>query len=181
MSCGRFLFATTVLGVAVFLLVVVALHLAQRNYDPYAQYMSELVFGRFGAFLVVAFFGLALAAASVAFNLRLHGSPVIVIAPLGLASACFIGGVLTLETSAATHIAFVAVAFVSCGLAMYLLPRTVAVFTSIKGYLVSWGAFAAMTLATAPSSALLMPGVAQRIAAAALLCWLLFVAWDLSR
>jgi hypothetical protein len=181
MTSRRLLFATTVLGVAVFLLVVVALHLAQRNYDPYAQYMSELVFGRFGAVLVVAFFGLALAAVSVAVNLRLHGSAAIMIALPGLAGACFIGaGVLTLETSAAIHIAFVALAFVLCGLAMYVLPRSVAAFSGVGGHLSSWGALAAMALATALGNEVLMPGVAQRLAAAALLWWFLLVAWRLS-
>jgi len=51
----RALSAITGIGVAVFVLVVLLLHLSQASYDPLSQFMSELALGRFGDLLLVAF------------------------------------------------------------------------------------------------------------------------------
>ena len=174
--------AITASGVGVFLLVVIALHLAQPGYDPLNQLMSELALGRHGQFMLVAFLALAIALAAAALNLLFHGRHLVLAALLGLASASFAGaGWVTLGSSAAVHVGFVAAAFVLCGLSMYLLPAMVAAFSALRYRFASWGAGAAMTVSVTLGDSTLAPGLAQRLAAAALLGWLVMVAWGLAR
>lgn len=52
-------------GVTVFILVVSALHALQEDYDPVNQLMSELALGQYGKFMVVAFWGIAVAVFSI--------------------------------------------------------------------------------------------------------------------
>ena len=109
----------TGMGVAVFVLVVLLLHLFQPGYDPLSQPMSELAFGRRGGLLVVAFLGLSAATAATAANVRRRSAPVFLTWLLGLAAASFLAaGIITLATSASIHVLFVAVAFVACGVSM---------------------------------------------------------------
>lgn len=174
--------AITGVGVVVFLVVVLVLHLAQPGYDPLSQFVSELALGRFGDFLLLAFLGLSVATAATAANLRAGNSPLLVPLLLALASVCFLAaGIVTLATSVQTHVLLVAVAFVACGLSMYLLPRTIAAFSGLRGYLASWGSGLAMCVATGLDGNVILSGVAQRTSALALLFWLLFVAWSLVR
>jgi hypothetical protein len=99
----------------------------------------------------------------------------------GLAAACFLGaGLVTLATSAQTHVLLVAAAFVLCGLCMYLLPLTVAAFSGAGYRAASWGSCAFMSTATALGG-IILPGIAQRLSAFALLFWLSLVAWRLAR
>ena len=169
-------------GVAVFLIVVLLLHLSQPRYDPLSQFVSELALGHFGDLLLVAFLGLSAATAATAANVRAHNSPLFLSVLLALAAACFLAaGIITLATSIQAHVWLVAAAFMSCGLSMYLLPRTVAAFSGLHGYLASWGSGLAMCGATGLGGNLVLPGVAQRISALALLFWLSFVAWRLAR
>jgi hypothetical protein len=178
----RTLSAITGVGVVAFLVVVFLLHLAQSRYDPLSQFVSELALGRFGDLLLVAFLGLSAATAATAANVRAHNSPIFVPLLLALAAACFLAaGIITLAMSVQTHVWLVAAAFVSCGLSMYLLPRTVAAFSGLHGYLASWGSGLAMCGATGLGGNILLSGVAQRISALALLFWLSFVAWRSAR
>jgi hypothetical protein len=172
----------TGVGIFVFLVIVLLLHLTQPEYDPFSQFVSELALGRFGDLLLVAFIGLSTAIAATAANIRAHNSLVFLPFLLATAAACFLAaGIITLATSTQTHVWLVAAAFVSCGLSMYLLPRTVATFSGPQGYLASWGAVLAMCGATGLGGNIILSGVAQRISALALLFWLSFVAWRLAR
>ena len=51
----------SLVGVAMFVITVVALHLFQPGYEPTQQLMSELALGRYGSAMIVAFTGLAIA------------------------------------------------------------------------------------------------------------------------
>ncbi len=178
----RTLSAITGVGVAAFLVVVLLLHLAQPGYDPLSQFISELALGRFGGLLVVAFFGLSASTAATAANLRLHNSPLLLPLLLAFAAACFLAaGIITLATSIQTHVLLMAAAFVSCGLSMYLVPRTVSAFSGPLGYVVSWGSGLVMCGATGLGGNVILSAVAQRMSALALLFWLSFVAWRLAR
>ena len=129
-------------GALSFVVVIAFLHFAQPSYDPSSQFMSELVFGRFGGMLLLAFVGLSASTAATAVNVHAHNSPFILHLMLGLTAVCFLAaGVVTLATSSQTHIFFVAIAFVACGTSMYLLPRTVAAFYALPYRLVSWGSW----------------------------------------
>lgn len=178
----RTLSAITGMGVAVFVLVVVLLHLLQPGYDPLSQLMSELALGHLGGLLVVAFLGLSVATAATAANVWKHKASFLLPPLLGIASASFLAaGAVTLAMSAQVHVLFVAVAFVACGLCMYLLPRVVPLFANLQCYLVSWGACLVMCIATGLGGNLILSGIAQRISALALLFWLSFVAWRLAQ
>lgn len=176
----RTLSAIAGIGVAIFLIVVVLLHFAQPGYDPLTQFMSELALGRHGVMMLLAFLGLAIAGAASAASIHAHGAPLSLAVLLGLASLCFLGaGLVTLDISAQVHVSLVAFAFVSCGVSMYLLPSSVDAFSSIGYRVASWGSCFAMSVTTGLGGSVILPGVAQRLSAAALLFWLSMVAWRL--
>ncbi|MBK6998757.1 MAG: DUF998 domain-containing protein [Rhodoferax sp.] len=170
------------IGVAVFLAIVIALHLIQPGYDPRTQFMSELALGRFGGLLVGAFGGLAAAVAAIAVGFRIHGFPLLLSLLLGGGAFCFLlAGLITLALSAQVHIALVAIAFVLCGLVMYLLPRcNLSIFSDWRAYALSWGSGLLMCGATGLGGSVIAEGIAQRVSAIALLFWLSFVAWRLA-
>jgi hypothetical protein len=173
--------AATCCGVAIFLLIVLALHMAQPGYDPRAQFMSELALGPWGAWMLLAFAGLSIAAAATGLNLDARAeSRGVARLPgvlLGLAAMLFLAaGVVTLAVSAPAHVAFIAGAYLACGVAMYLLPRVVTVFAGQKGYVLSWGSGLIMCGAVALDDRFMPVGVSQRVAACALLFWLLYIA-----
>ncbi|MDR1888013.1 MAG: DUF998 domain-containing protein [Zoogloeaceae bacterium] len=181
----RRLAVATGFGVAVFLLVVLALHGVTPGYDPRTQFMSELALLPYGAWMLLAFVGLGLAAAATALNLHANAGPRFLSRLpgilLGLAAVLFLAaGVVTLAVSAQAHVAFVACAFMACGLALYLLPRAIAAFSGAGGYAFSWGLGLVMCGAVAAGDEIILPGIAQRIAAAALLLWFLYVAHQLA-
>lgn len=178
----RLLSAITGIGVVVFFVVVLLLHFIQPGYDPLVQFISELALGHFGDLLLLAFLGLSAATAATAANLRASSPPLILPLLLALAAASFLAaGIITLAVSIRIHVLLIAVAFVSCGLSMYLLPRTIAAFSTLGGYLASWGACLLMCGATGLGGSIILSGIAQRISALALLFWLSFVAWRLAR
>jgi hypothetical protein len=182
----RALAAASCLGVAVFLSIVFALHMAQPGHDPRAQFISELALGAWGAWMMAAFAGLSLAATATALNLHANAESRFLSALpsvfLGLAAVLFLAaGFVTLAVSAPAHVALIACAFVACGLAMYLLPRVVAVFSGAGAHAFSWGSGLVMCAAVALGDRLILPGIAQRIAADALLFWFLYVARKLAR
>lgn len=156
--------------------------LAQPGYDSQNQLMSELALGRHGQFLVIAFLALAAAAGAVSLSLFSSGSPVAISLLPAAAAASFVGaGLVSLGASIEIHVFFVAAAFILCGLSMCLLPIKVGAFSSRRYRAVCWGSFAAMFSSTALDGVLLSAGVAQRLAALALLAWLVLVARRLSR
>lgn len=168
-------------GIAIFVGVVLLLHLAQPGYDPTSQFMSELALGSHGSFLLLAFMGIAIAVAATGFHLHANGSWLL-LGFLLVAAICFLAaGVITLAVSSQAHILLVALAFALCGLSMYLLPRVISVFSDFHGHLASWGACLLMCGSTGLGGSFLAVGVAQRISAVALLLWLLFVSWRLAR
>jgi hypothetical protein len=177
---SRRLAAATCLGVAVFLLVVLVLHVIQPDYEPRTQFMSELALGLGGAWMLLAFVGLSLAAAATALNLQMHAKSWVLSGLLALAAVLFLAtGVVTLAVSPLAHLAFIASAFIASGTAMYLLPRVGT--AKIEDYLCSWGCGLVMCGAIAQGDRLIQSGIAQRIAAAALLIWFLYVARKLAR
>lgn len=172
----------TAAGAALFLGVMVALHLVQPGYDAQNQLMSELALGQYGQFLLIAFLGLAGATAAVSVGLFAHGSPVVLGTLPALAAASFVGaGLVSLDASIEIHVFFVAMAFILCGLSMGLLPMKLAAFSGRRYRAVCWGCLAAMLFSTALSGVVLSAGVAQRLAALTLLTWLVLVARRLSR
>ena len=180
-KAARTLFAITVTGIATFVFVVVFLHLSQPDYDPRSQMMSELALGKSGDLLLVAFIGLSVAIGTTAVSLLKQGSPAFLTALLCLASACFLAaGIVTLSVSAESHVLFVAIGFIACGLSMYLLPRTSLAFSGLRCHIVSWGSCLVMSVATGAGGNLIMAGVAQRISPVALLLWLSYVAGTLA-
>jgi hypothetical protein len=179
---GRTLSAIGGVGVVIFVIVVVLLHLLQPSYDPLSQLMSELALGRFGGLLVVAFLGLSISTAATAANIWRQNASFFLPFLLGFAAASFLGaGIITLAMSAQIHVLLIAVAFVACGLGMYLLPRVGSLFNRLHGYVISWGSLIVMCVATGLAGDLILPGIAQRISALALLFWLSFVAWKLAQ
>jgi hypothetical protein len=182
MLTTRTLSAITGIGVSVFVLVVVLLHLLQPSYDPLSQLMSELALGHLGGLLVIAFLGLSVATVATAANVWRHKASFFLSFLLGFSAASFFAaGIITLAMSAQIHVLFVAVAFVACGLSMYLLPRVVPSFTSLHCYVFSWGSCLVMCVVTGLGGSLILPGIAQRISALVLLFWLSFVAWRLGQ
>jgi hypothetical protein len=167
-------------GAAVFLLIVLALPVAQPGYDSRTQFMSELALGPWGEWMRLAFVGLCLATAATGLNLyaRVESRGVARLPGilLGLAAMLFLAaGFVTLAVSAQAHVALIAGAFMACGVAMYLLPRVVVVFAGREACALSWGSGLIMCAAVALGDRLVPSGVSQRIAACALLFWLLYV------
>lgn len=168
-------------GAAIFVLVSIALHLATPGYDPRDRFMSELALGPQGRWMLLAFIGISAATGSTASNLYLHGARRLLYFLLSAASLCFLGaGVITLADSIRAHVWLVAGAFFSTGMAMYLLPRAVARFADARAKAVSWGLLGVMCATTGLGGTVLPDGVAQRIAAGALVAWIIFVGFRLS-
>ena len=86
-----------------------------------------------------------------------------------------------MDRAAGVHIAIVGLAFVLIMLAMYLLPARAGRLGSRKLRAVSWllGAGAAASLAAASFG--VPVGIAQRLAAACVLGWLVVLSWALVR
>ena len=149
-------------GVLIYIGVTFVLTGDQPDYDPTQQFMSELALGHRGSFMVVAFVGLATAVAATAAHLRAQAAPKLLTHTLALAAASLVGaGEITLGDSVRVHVALVALAFVMCGLAMYLLPRLTRSHGRPLDHLMSWGACLLMCAATAVGGSFIPVGVAQ--------------------
>lgn len=159
-------------GVALFLIVVVALHVVRRDYDPLQQMMSELALGQHGGFMLVAFLGFGSAFAGLAAGLRGARQPVFTILLAAATALAFsAAGIYRLDNAVEAHVALVAIAFVLAGLLMYLLP------SSLPGLArsISWMLAAATALAVVSGHLFAPMGLAQRLAAACILIWLVWV------
>ena len=176
-SNSQVLYVATVAGLATFLGVVVLLQWVQPDYVYSTQFMSELALGKFGMLMTLAFLGLSMAIMASSANIYFTRQSRLLPLLLGAASACILAaGLITLDVSMQFHVLLMATAFIFCGTSMYLLPLVQSAFSSIRSRLISWGFCLAMVLATGLGGNILMPGVAQRISATALLLWLFFVA-----
>ena len=170
----------TVVGVMVFILTVVALHLLQPGYDPRHQLMSELALGQYGWAMFVAFLGLAVAVFGVQAAIghsAVRGYRVLlsVVASLFLAA-----GIFPLGNTSTIHIAAITLAFVLSVLAMYLFPSNAGQASIAAPRPISWTLAAGVTVNVALGNVIPI-GIAQRLAAGCLLVWLFMLSWRLLR
>ena len=172
----------SLIGVAMFVVTVVALHLLQPDYQPAQQLMSELALGRYGSAMIVAFSGLAIAVFGVQ----------AAIGPLGasrgfrfllLVAAIFflVAGVFPLGDASEIHIGAIAIAFVLSVLAMYLFPTSAGRASAAAPRAVSWSLAAGVAASVALGHSILPMGIGQRLAAGCLLVWLVILGWRLGR
>ena len=176
--CG----VVTMTGVGSFLAIVSYLQTVQTDYDSAQQLMSELALGARGGVMLFAFLALAIALLSLAVGLAFQGSQLVLKVVLAFAAICFVGaGMFPLGAATELHIALVALAFIASGLAMYLLPSCAAGFQTRSYRFASWGLLAALVLSVALGHSVVSIGIAQRLAATALLAWLTLFSWRLVR
>lgn len=98
---------TAIIGISLFLLIVVALHLLQPDLNPLTRFISEYIAGQFGWLLRIAFFGLGIAQIFVAIGLyRLQNALIHSIAGsflLMIAGVAYIGsGIFDTDLQGAT-------------------------------------------------------------------------------
>ena len=170
-----------IVGVTGFIVIVLFLHLIQVDYEPARQLMSELAFGRYGWWMMPAFFFLASSMLGLRIGLVSKGSnPVLGLVVIG-AALCFAGaGFFPLGRASQIHIVLVAMAFVLSVLVMYLFPSLAGSASRLVSKPVSWGLAAAVAFSVASGHSLLPMGIGQRLAAAFLLIWLVLVGWKLA-
>lgn len=170
----------TVVGVMLFILTVVALHLLQPGYDPRHQLMSELALGQYGWAMFVAFLGLAVAVFGVQAAIgdsAARGYRAL----LSVAAALFLAaGVFPLGNTSTIHIGAITLAFVLSVLAMVYFPSNAGRASMAAPRTVSW-ALAAGVAASVALGQLIPIGIAQRLAAGFLLAWLVILSWRLPR
>lgn len=163
------------MGCCVFLLVVIFLHLIQVHYDARYQLMSELVFGKGGEFMLIAFLGLSLAAFGTGRLIIQTNKNTMLAYLFDAAAVCFLGsGIFPLGESGLLHITCIALAFTFMVLGMCWCPFTQ---NSLMSKSVSLGLAAALTLSVFTGQSLLDIGIAQRLAASCLLCWWIILGW----
>jgi len=172
----------TMVGVAMFVMIVFLLHLLQPGYDLRYQLMSELALGLHGWAMVLAFLGLALAMFGVRLAISNSGGSRGYRFLLDAAALFFLAaGVFPLGAASLIHISAIAVAFVLSVLAMYLFPTYGGIAKSLVPRAFSW-LLAVGVAASIALSQLTMPmGISQRLAAACLIVWLGVVGWKLCR
>jgi hypothetical protein len=174
--------AAALLGVAMFLLTVVPLHLLQPGYEPANQLMSELALGPYGWTMIFAFSGLAISVFGVQAAISASGASRVLRALLAAASICFLGaGIFPLGETTEIHIAAIATAFVLAVLAMYLYPSGAGRASAAAPRSLSWGLAAAVAASIALGYSVLPMGIGQRLAAVFLLLWLGILGWRLRR
>lgn len=165
-------------GSALFVLLVVWLHLLQPDYDPQQQLMSELALGPHGGWMLLAFAALAAAVYGVQ-----RGCAVLVVPPglkvllLGAAVGLLGAGIFPLGTTTEWHVALVMAGFVLLLLAMLLLPQVVGQ-GRWPGRRPTWLAAAGAMVAISAAQWGLPLGLAQRLAAGCILAWLAAVGWN---
>jgi Protein of unknown function (DUF998) len=169
---------TCFIGVFGFLTIVTFLHIAQipAGYSPIYQLMSELALGKDGKMMLFAFLGLALATLAAINIISSYQAPLAIKIILALTATAFAGaGYFTLETAMEIHISLVAIAFILLLLCMYLIPRMMTQFQTIKPKMICWGLATMTALAVALGQNILPIGIAQRIATTFILCWFVWL------
>ncbi|MBI3597078.1 MAG: DUF998 domain-containing protein [Nitrospirae bacterium] len=102
-----------IVGVVVFIVIVVTLHLLQPDYDPANQLMSELALGAHGWAMLPAFIFLSVSVFGLQAALGPFGASRALRFILVVASASFLAsGVFPLGAASELHIAFIVAAFV---------------------------------------------------------------------
>jgi len=166
-------------GGFIFVIIVLALHILQPNYDPVHQHMSELAIGPYGLLMLIAFSSFATAVFSVQVGLRPLGAPLMFRILLMAAAFCLLGaGIVKLDAAPFLHVGFIAAVFVLLVVAMYLLPRTILWFHTSAARFASWG-LAAVTTLSVSLGGRIPAGIAQRIAASCILLWLFWTGWHI--
>ena len=169
-------------GVATFVVTVIALHLLQPAYDPANQLMSELALGPYGWAMFAAFGGLAVAVFGIQAAIGVTGAATGYRILLVVAAAFFLAaGVFPLGATSEIHIAAIATAFVLSVLAMYLFPSSAGAAAAAVPRTVSWALAAGVAVSVALGHSILPMGIGQRLAAACLLAWLAILGWRLER
>lgn len=166
------------IGILVFLLVVIFLHIEQipKGYNPIYQLMSELALGEDGEMMMFAFLGLALATIAAINIVSSYQAPLMIKAILAVTAAAFAGaGYFTLETAMEIHISLVAIAFILLVLCMYLIPKVIIPFQAIKPKMICWGLGVMVALSVALGQNILPIGIAQRISTLCILCWFVWL------
>jgi hypothetical protein len=165
-----------VLGVAVFLAVVLLLHLVQAQYDPLHQLMSELALGPHGWAMFFAFAGIAFALTGLQFSIATLGATPVLRGLLILAAIFFLAaGAFPLGESSMTHISAIAAAFVTAVLAMYLFPSLAGGAAMLAPKSVSWPFAAGVAISVALGHSAMPMGIGQRLAATFLFLWILIL------
>lgn len=172
----RALRGTILSGALVAVVVVAALQLAAPTYDSRRQLVSELADVPHGELLLVAFAALSCSLFATALAMKRGGGPW----PLGLAvlvaAAAFgVAGALPMSRSAEMHVGCVAVGFVSIALVMGLGPFFFGPLSG-RARVASWSACVAMVGAVA-LSAVIPFAIAQRLAGAVLVLWIVWAGW----
>ena len=172
----------SLVGVTMFVVTVIALHLLQPEYEPTQQLMSELALGRYGSAMFVAFSGLALAVFGVQAAIAAFGAArgfrwLLIVAALFFLAA----GVFPLGETSEIHIGAIATAFVLSVLAMYLFPSSAGRASAAAPRALSWSLAAGVAASVALGHSVLPMGIGQRLAAGCLLVWLAILGWRLGR
>lgn len=169
-----------VAGVAIFLIVVLTLHVVQTNYDPVNQLMSELALGPHGWAMFFAFAGIALALAGLQLSIAALGATLALRTLLILAAILFLAaGIFPLGDTSMIHISAIAAAFVTAVLAMYLFPTLAGGAVPLAAKSVSWPLAAGVAISVALGHSLLPMGIGQRLAATFLILWILLLGFRL--
>lgn len=114
---------TTLVGLAMFVMIVLILHLLQPGFDPRHQLMSELALGQHGWAMFLAFLGLATAMSGVQAEIYACGGSRGYRLLFGAAAMLFLAaGIFPLGATSFTHISAIVTAFVLSVLVMYLFP-----------------------------------------------------------
>ena len=176
--------AVVILGLILFVAIVMMLqHVQQSSYDYRTQMMSELALGIHGQWMLLAFLAAASAVGATAWSirkslLRQDIFYLLLLAALSLA----IAGIVTLSDSTDIHALSVCLAFVFCGLSMYMIPINVPDSYRKRYRIFSWSTFLLMILPVVLAGQTILPiGIAQRLTTAALFIWLVGIAFGTSR
>lgn len=170
-----------IVGVAVFIVTVIALHLLQSGYDPRHQLVSELALGKYGWAMFVAFSGLAVAVFGVQAAIADHSAAWGYRVLLSIAAVLFLtAGVFPLGDTSTIHIGAITLAFVLSVLAMYLFPSSAGGASIAAPPIISWTLAAGVAASVALGNVIPI-GIAQRLAAACLLLWLAILSSRLLR
>ncbi len=171
----------TVVGVVMFLVMVISLHVLQPDYDPRYQLMSELALGEYGWAMLPAFLGLAIAPLGIQISITGHapvGYRVLLIA----ASLCFLAaGLFPLGETSMIHISSIAMAYVLTVLAIFLFPTMVGSAASVAPKAISWTLAAGVVASVFLGHSILPMGIGQRLAAICLLVWFTIAGLNLLR
>ena len=172
----------TMIGVAMFVVVVLTMQVIQTGYEPRHQLMSELALGQYGWVMLVAFLGLAAATLGVMAAIATLGGSKGYRVLLGAAALSFFtAGIFPLGATSGIHIAAIATAFMLSVLSMYLFPTSAGRGSVAAPRAVSWSLAAGVAVSIALGGSVVPMGIAQRLAAACLLLWLGIVGWRLGR